>query len=550
MTPKYRVLASPPRIGSRAKEFSRCTHAYDKFAQAQESQQEPKDDSSDSSIEIIDVVFAPKKKEDTKAYSSRPIHPFFLKNNPREAATKTHKDFAGQHTKTTSTKQREGAGAAAVTSKKREFKNAAATNTDDPYNACSPGDDLFLPLYADKTENLESFSRPISTSLTGDPTDNTSSEQSPTGGTDLPTIPPRKVKKNPATKLSNLKNTPASDIIGEKSPKTYIPQDSSNEHIKSILPLYSYLDYSPKASAVYIKNEEQANELVKTLEGPLGFDLEWRVMWSAGAAERRTAAMKRFPQGVLDIIESPSVVKTGANILNDGEKLFRDFGIHARNLVELGSLARQADPRFVTVYNRQIVSLAKMVAMYLHKTLKKGKERTANWEGVLNSKMIEYAASDAHCALMVHERLIHIAAKAGRALDPSASTSVVNTDRSSKLNQTSRTISNSSQGSGSTQFSRTSFAVAYNEPPRPQHLRAFNLWHHRKMPLKEMCMTLKSKDRAEPLKESTVISYVIGALQADTSLPFNMDKLKELVRMESSSWQRHRQWILENGSRS
>jgi len=48
--------------------------------------------------------------------------------------------------------------------------------------------------------------------------------------------------------------------------------------------------------------------------------------------------------------------------IDDGRKLFRDFGILARNLVELGGVARQADPDFVRAFgsNRSMVSLAKV----------------------------------------------------------------------------------------------------------------------------------------------------------------------------------------------
>lgn len=40
-------------------------------------------------------------------------------------------------------------------------------------------------------------------------------------------------------------------------------------------------------------------------------------------------------------------------------------------------------------------------------------------------------------------------------------------------------------------------------------------------------------------------SYVVGAIQADTSLPFNMSKLLELVKMEAGSWSRHRAWLMD-----
>jgi len=42
-------------------------------------------------------------------------------------------------------------------------------------------------------------------------------------------------------------------------------------------------------------------------------------------------------------------------------------------------------------------------------------------------------------------------------------------------------------------------------------------------------------------------SYVIGALQVDSTLPFEMRRLRKLVQMESGSWERHRAWILKIG---
>lgn len=60
--------------------------------------------------------------------------------------------------------------------------------------------------------------------------------------------------------------------------------------------------------------------------------------------------------------------------------------------MELGAFAAKADDTFSTVYNREIVSLAKMVAMYLGKTLLKGKVRTSNWEADLSPKMVECKA--------------------------------------------------------------------------------------------------------------------------------------------------------------
>lgn len=95
--------------------------------------------------------------------------------------------------------------------------------------------------------------------------------------------------------------------------------------------------------------------------------------------------------------------------LDDGKKLFRDYGILAKNLVELGSVALVVDPS--PVAKRKIVSLAKvslrciyvkystqtiavkLVEHYCQKTLAKGAERTSDWEKPLSKKQQECTSS-------------------------------------------------------------------------------------------------------------------------------------------------------------
>jgi len=38
---------------------------------------------------------------------------------------------------------------------------------------------------------------------------------------------------------------------------------------------------------------------------------------------------------------------------------------------------------------------------------------------------------------------------------------------------------------------------------------------------------------------------VIQALQADSTLPFDLEKLKDLIHQELGSWSRHGKWIME-----
>lgn len=45
--------------------------------------------------------------------------------------------------------------------------------------------------------------------------------------------------------------------------------------------------------------------------------------------------------------------------------------------------------------------------------------------------------------------------------------------------------------------------VLDNAPPRPQEMRAYTMWHKQKLPLKEICALLRSKDN--PLADCTVM---------------------------------------------
>ncbi|KAH8102291.1 ribonuclease H-like domain-containing protein [Cristinia sonorae] len=333
--------------------------------------------------------------------------------------------------------------------------------------------------------------------------------------------------------------------------------------------LYSHRNYNPSPALVYTCHEEEADDLVQSLKGPLGFDLEWRVFIRKNhpTVERRTAvvqlsdekmiliiqvsSMQKFPQKVKEVIESHDIVKMGANIANDGRKLFRDFGILPANLVELGGLAREADPH--CPFTRSVTALATVVERYTGKTLDKGKVRSSNWEMMpLSKEQLEYAGNDAHCALMVYNHLIKLAATSNRTLTPSRFTSDIKHDYDTgklkvKVSPTPPLSRESTNSSITTQSSNGSKGwdsppIQPGDQPRPQHLRAYNMWHHRSMSMDQIRAALRSKEN--PLAVSTVISYVVGALQADTSLPFSMARLKEFVQLEAGSWKRHRDWIL------
>ncbi|XP_006455377.1 hypothetical protein AGABI2DRAFT_209861 [Agaricus bisporus var. bisporus H97] len=326
--------------------------------------------------------------------------------------------------------------------------------------------------------------------------------------------------------------------------------------VKQNLRLYSYKDY-PKTCIVYTTHEEEANELIEGLcPGAVAMDLEWMVNFSgsAGQRERKVSVvqiadnkgvilviqinnMRRFPSRLQALIENPDVAKVGVNILNDGKKLFRDYGILAKNLVELGSFALIVDPS--PVAKRKIVSLAKLVEHYCQRILEKGEERISNWEKPLSKKQQEYAANDAHSSLMVYNELLIL----------------------------SRIYSCSLEGDVRSRFTSNVTWPLENvaaeldssvEAVKQQHLRAYNYWHKKKLSLDDMCRKLSLKDKGYygpvsteddmALKPGTVITYIVSALKNKPQLEFQLTELIKLVQMDLNSWSRHSAWILkQNG---
>ncbi|EKM56744.1 uncharacterized protein PHACADRAFT_172418 [Phanerochaete carnosa HHB-10118-sp] len=243
----------------------------------------------------------------------------------------------------------------------------------------------------------------------------------------LPTVAPSHETVDPeapsSTKSEARRRTSSSSVTSEAA-ASKAPEEK--------LPAYSYKDYKPAPTIVYTNQEEEANELVTKLKGPIGFDMEWRVFFRRGASTttRRTALIQLSSQNTIllvhELIEDCSVPKVGVNIRNDGLKLYKDYQVAARNLIELGAFAKQADPSFSAPHKRNIVSLVTMVGMYERREVHKGDVRTGNWELLpLAEDQKIYAANDAHSALMVYLTLCKIKEEKESVLDPKAFTSSI-----------------------------------------------------------------------------------------------------------------------------
>lgn len=124
------------------------------------------------------------------------------------------------------------------------------------------------------------------------------------------------------------------------------------------------------------------------------------------------------------------------------------------------------------------------------------------------------AANDAHCALTVYNRLLGMANTSQRELIPLTYTANVETEyrekKYSKDKSTRSTVVGSSLGLDKSSTGPSSSYRRYPAEevrpgsfPRPQHMRAYTLWHHSDMPLKDICAKLRSEEN--PLKESTVM---------------------------------------------
>ncbi len=167
----------------------------------------------------------------------------------------------------------------------------------------------------------------------------------------------------------------------------------------------------------YTADYDEANDLLSCLgTGPMGLDLEWNFSRTRGA--HRTALLQicspsliliihlsamshRIPPLLKNILQDPTIIKTGVAIKNDALKLQRDYAINTRNALELSNLVKLAQPAKWANVNH-LISLRDLTRIYLGKRLKKDSVRVSDWERYpLEKEQIEYAASDTFASLEV-----------------------------------------------------------------------------------------------------------------------------------------------------
>ncbi|KAJ7178714.1 ribonuclease H-like domain-containing protein [Mycena crocata] len=383
------------------------------------------------------------------------------------------------------------------------------------------------------------------------------------------TAPPMKqsISLPPPTKKSSL--------VRVSPPKAVEAPAAAAVEEPTELPLYSYKSYSPAPKMRFTRSEAEANEWVGELDqtGPISMDLEWVVEYRRGFPMRpvsivqvadkknilviqlRTSridtTMARFPVNLQRVLEDPDIPKMGANILNDAKKLFKDYGVMMANVVELGHLAKQADPASTDTKifgnNRKIVSLANLVSRYLNKTLGKEKDvRTSNWEDPELEKkpvMLEYAANDAYCALQVYNHLMASAKTNDIKLDASKYTGQVYFESLSSPPPTSTSTDPKTLPGVPVIYYNDDMAHAGMSM---QHLRAYRHWLA-KWDIDSMCKELSTRDDLV-LKRATIITYVVSALKCWPKFPRDLGALRLFVQTDLKSWQYNYEWLSKVGN--
>jgi hypothetical protein len=67
-------------------------------------------------------------------------------------------------------------------------------------------------------------------------------------------------------------------------------EEARVEEPPSTKPPYSYKDYTPEPVRVYTRSVDEVNDHLPLLRGPLGFDMEWKVLY--GWRQRPTAVVQ------------------------------------------------------------------------------------------------------------------------------------------------------------------------------------------------------------------------------------------------------------------
>lgn len=81
------------------------------------------------------------------------------------------------------------------------------------------------------------------------------------------------------------------------------PEEAPVKEPAPTKPSYSYKDYTPEPIMVYTRSVDEVNDHLPLLRGPLGFDMEWKVLYRWQAASRPTAVVQICDERYIWVIQ-------------------------------------------------------------------------------------------------------------------------------------------------------------------------------------------------------------------------------------------------------
>ncbi|CAG8753208.1 12484_t:CDS:2, partial [Acaulospora colombiana] len=108
------------------------------------------------------------------------------------------------------------------------------------------------------------------------------------------------------------KKTPSARNIATTAlaPELVHGQESERAQI-----LYTYTTFEPKPNRLYVKTAAEANRMLESMTGPLGFDMEWRILYRKNGSQNKTF---QRPVAVVQIANRRSILIIQTSAMKGG----------------------------------------------------------------------------------------------------------------------------------------------------------------------------------------------------------------------------------------
>ena len=178
---------------------------------------------------------------------------------------------------------------------------------------------------------------------------------------------------------------------------------SCSSPLQRSLQYWSILDHRASNGKIpfihYSTEVDKANADLNELQGDvLGFDIEWPI--NTWRYQRNPTSLVQLcdserivlihiakmggvcPRKLRDIMENQEIVKCGVAIRHDCRRLYKEFQINSKALIELSEATKIADP-LSWQGGERLIALTDLAAAYLGKSLYKGTVRISDWSKAL-----------------------------------------------------------------------------------------------------------------------------------------------------------------------